>query len=124
MFAGSATVFFAFIGFDSVASTAEEVNFGIHALASLCSLEALYWFLLSTFSSFKHLEVLKMILTSIQVRNPQRDLPIGIGLALLLCCSLYMMVSIVIVGLIPYYAMDPDTPISSAFASHDMQWAV
>ena len=74
--------FFAFIGFDSVASTAEEV------------------------------------------RNPQRDLPIGIGLALLLCCSLYMMVSIVIVGLIPYYAMDPDTPISSAFASHDMQWAV
>uniref|UniRef100_A0A1J3K7T1 Cationic amino acid transporter 2, vacuolar n=1 Tax=Noccaea caerulescens TaxID=107243 RepID=A0A1J3K7T1_NOCCA len=82
MFAGSATVFFAFIGFDSVASTAEEV------------------------------------------KNPQRDLPIGIGLALLLCCALYMMVSIVIVGLVPYYAMDPDTPISSAFASHDMQWAV
>ncbi|CAH2048386.1 unnamed protein product, partial [Thlaspi arvense] len=82
MFAGSATVFFAFIGFDSVASTAEEV------------------------------------------KNPQRDLPIGIGLALFLCCSLYMMVSIVIVGLVPYYAMDPDTPISSAFASHDMQWAV
>ncbi|KAJ0265639.1 hypothetical protein HA466_0018890 [Hirschfeldia incana] len=82
MFAGSATVFFAFIGFDSLASTAEEV------------------------------------------KNPQRDLPIGIGLALFLCCSLYMMVSIVIVGLVPYYAMDPDTPISSAFASHDMQWAV
>lgn len=59
-----------------------------------------------------------------QVKNPQRDLPIGIGLALLLCCSLYMMVSIVIVGLVPYYAMDPDTPISSAFASYDMQWAV
>ncbi|CAN7090613.1 unnamed protein product [Brassica rapa subsp. narinosa] len=82
MFAGAATVFFAFIGFDSLASTAEEV------------------------------------------KNPQRDLPIGIGLALFLCCSLYMMVSIVIVGLVPYYAMDPDTPISSAFASHDMQWAV
>ncbi|CAN7026457.1 unnamed protein product [Brassica oleracea var. botrytis] len=82
MFAGSATVFFAFIGFDSVASAAEEV------------------------------------------KNPQRDLPIGIGLALFLCCSVYMMVSIVIVGLVPYYAMDPDTPISSAFASHDMQWAV
>jgi len=33
------------------------------------------------------------------------------------------MVSIVIVGLVPYYAMDPDTPISSAFAGHGIQWA-
>ncbi|ESQ47418.1 hypothetical protein EUTSA_v10027685mg [Eutrema salsugineum] len=81
MLAGSATVFFAYIGFDSVASMAEEV------------------------------------------KNPQRDLPLGIGLSLLLCCSLYMMVSIVIVGLVPYYAMDPDTPISSAFASHGIQRA-
>ncbi|OVA16428.1 Amino acid/polyamine transporter I [Macleaya cordata] len=82
MLAGSATVFFAYIGFDSVASTAEEV------------------------------------------KNPQRDLPLGIGIALSICCSLYMLVSVVIVGLVPYFAMDPDTPISSAFASHGMQWAV
>ncbi|XP_065627985.1 cationic amino acid transporter 2, vacuolar isoform X1 [Quercus suber] len=81
MLAGSATVFFAYIGFDSVASTAEEV------------------------------------------KNPQRDLPLGIGASLFLCCALYMMVSVVVVGLVPYYAMDPDTPISSAFASHGMQWA-
>ncbi|KAJ6813626.1 cationic amino acid transporter 3, mitochondrial-like [Iris pallida] len=80
--AGSATVFFAYIGFDSVASTAEEV------------------------------------------KNPQRDLPWGICLALSICCFLYMMVSIVIVGLVPYFAMDPDTPISSAFARHGMQWAM
>lgn len=81
MLAGAATVFFAYIGFDSVASTAEEV------------------------------------------KNPQRDLPLGIGAALSICCSLYMLVSVVIVGLVPYYAMDPDTPISSAFADHGMQWA-
>ncbi|XP_027351130.1 cationic amino acid transporter 2, vacuolar-like [Abrus precatorius] len=81
MLAGSATVFFAYIGFDAVASTAEEV------------------------------------------KNPQRDLPLGIGGALFLCCGLYMMVSIVVVGLVPYYAIDPDTPISSAFVEHGMQWA-
>ncbi|XP_050370427.1 cationic amino acid transporter 2, vacuolar-like [Argentina anserina] len=81
MLAGSATVFFAYIGFDSVASTAEEV------------------------------------------KNPQRDLPLGIGVALSICCALYMLVSMVIVGLVPYNAMDPDTPISTAFASNGMQWA-
>jgi cationic amino acid transporter 1 len=59
-----------------------------------------------------------------QVRNPQRDLPLGIGTALSICCTLYMLVSIVIVGLVPYFAMDPDTPISSAFARHGMQWAM
>lgn len=57
------------------------------------------------------------------MKNPQRDLPLGIGLSLSLCCALYMMVSVVIVGLVPYYEMDPDTPISSAFAEHGMQWA-
>ncbi|KAB2049483.1 hypothetical protein ES319_A13G179800v1 [Gossypium barbadense] len=81
MLAGSATVFFSYIGFDTVASTAEEA------------------------------------------KNPKRDLPLGIALSLSICCCLYMLVSIVIVGLVPYYAMDPDTPISSAFASNGMQWA-
>ncbi|XP_065852254.1 cationic amino acid transporter 4, vacuolar isoform X1 [Euphorbia lathyris] len=82
MLAGSAVVFFSFIGFDVVASTAEEVI------------------------------------------NPKRDLPLGIGISLSICCILYMFVSVVIVGLVPYFALDPDTPISSAFASHGMQWAV
>ncbi|XP_018833429.2 cationic amino acid transporter 4, vacuolar-like [Juglans regia] len=82
MLAGSAVVFFSYIGFDSVTSTAEEV------------------------------------------KNPQRDLPLGIALALSLCCILYMLVSAVIVGLVPYYALNPDTPISSAFASYGVDWAV
>lgn len=82
IFSGSAIVFFSYIGFDSVTSTAEEV------------------------------------------KNPQRDLPLGIALALCVCCILYMLVSAVIVGLVPYYALDADTPVSSAFASYGMQWAV
>ncbi|KAE8099755.1 hypothetical protein FH972_017710 [Carpinus fangiana] len=82
VFSGSAIVFFSYIGFDSVTSTAEEV------------------------------------------KNPQRDLPLGIALALSLCCILYMLVSAVIVGIVPYYDLNPDTPISSAFASYGVQWAV
>nr|GLL27144.1 cationic amino acid transporter 2, vacuolar-like isoform X1 [Ipomoea trifida] len=82
MLTGASTVFFSYIGFDTVASTSEEV------------------------------------------KNPQRDLPLGIGLALLICCMLYMLVSAVIVGLVPYYAMDPDTPISTAFGSYGIEWAV
>ncbi|KAK4710060.1 hypothetical protein R3W88_004573 [Solanum pinnatisectum] len=82
LLAGSATVFFSYIGFDIVASTAEEV------------------------------------------KNPQRDMPLGIGFAVSICVILYMLVSAVIVGLVPYYALDPDTPISSAFAGYGMEWAV
>ncbi|KAK9986847.1 hypothetical protein SO802_031798 [Lithocarpus litseifolius] len=82
MFTGSAIVFFSYIGFDSVSSTAEEV------------------------------------------KNPQSDLPLGIALALSICCILYMLVSVVIVGLVPYYDLDPYTPISSAFASYGVQRAV
>lgn len=58
-----------------------------------------------------------------QVKNPQRDLPLGIAGALFLCCGIYMMVSLVVVGLVPYYAIEPDTPISSAFAEQGMEWA-
>lgn len=82
MLGGAATVFFAYIGFDTVASTAEEV------------------------------------------KNPQRDLPLGIGLSLFICSALYMLVSAVIVGIVPYYAMNPDTPISSAFADNGLHWAM
>ncbi|XP_078180370.1 cationic amino acid transporter 3, mitochondrial-like [Carex rostrata] len=35
-----------------------------------------------------------------------------------------MMVSVVIAGLVPYFAMDPDTPISSAFTRHGLHWAM
>jgi len=62
-------------------------------------------------------------LSDFQVKNPQRDLPLGMGLTLSLCCFLYMMVSAVVVGLVPYHTIDPNTPISSAFGQYGMQWA-
>ncbi|MCO5581309.1 hypothetical protein L7F22_035188 [Adiantum nelumboides] len=82
MLGGAATVFFAYIGFDTVASTAEEV------------------------------------------KHPQRDLPLGIGVALAICGSLYMLVSAVIVGIVPYTEIDVNTPMSSAFSRYGVQWAM
>lgn len=82
LLAGSGTLFFSYVGFDCLTSTAEEV------------------------------------------RNPQRDLPLGIGFSLFICGMLYTVVSAVIVGLVPYYELDVDTPISAAFASYGMDWAV
>lgn len=57
------------------------------------------------------------------MKNPQKDLPLGIAASLSLCCGLYMMVSIVVVGLVPYYDINPDTPISSAFSENGIHWA-
>ncbi|XP_024516097.1 cationic amino acid transporter 2, vacuolar [Selaginella moellendorffii] len=82
LLSGAATVFFAFIGFDAVASTAEEV------------------------------------------KHPQRDLPIGIGLSLFICGSIYIVVSAVMVGIVPYYEMDLDTPMSTAFMKNGLHWAM
>lgn len=74
-----------------------------------------------TFMPYHH--VLFFIFIFMQVKNPQKDLPLGIGLALAICCILYMLVSVVIVGLVPFYELNADTPISSAFSSYGMKWA-
>jgi APA family basic amino acid/polyamine antiporter len=81
MMAGSATIFFAYIGFDSVSTHAEEA------------------------------------------KNPQRDVPIGIIVSLVLCTLLYIAVSAVITGMVPYDQIDINAPIPAAFASIGMPWA-
>jgi APA family basic amino acid/polyamine antiporter len=63
VFRGAAVVFFAYIGFDAVSTSAQEA------------------------------------------RDPQRDMPIGILGTLLVCTVLYILVSGVMVGLVPYKAL-------------------
>lgn len=58
-----------------------------------------------------------------EVKRPQVDLPLGIGLSLSLCAGLYMAVAAVLVGLVPYYEINADTPMSDAFGRFDLPWA-
>lgn len=76
IFTGAAIVFFAFIGFDVVATTAEEA------------------------------------------KRPQRDLPIGIILSLIICTVLYVAVSLVITGMVRYQDIDPHAALATAFSEH------
>jgi APA family basic amino acid/polyamine antiporter len=75
IFTGAALVFFAFIGFDVVATAAEES------------------------------------------KNPQRDLPIGIFGSLIICTVLYVAVSLVITGMVPYQQIKIEAPLAEAFRS-------
>jgi APA family basic amino acid/polyamine antiporter len=70
---GASIVFFAYIGFDSISTHAEEA------------------------------------------RNPQRDVPIGILVSLLLCTVLYIAVASVVTGMLPYHDIDIKAPIAEAF---------
>ena len=63
VFRGAAVIFFAYIGFDAVSTSAQEA------------------------------------------KNPQRDMPLGILGSLAVCTVLYVLVSGVMVGLVPYRAM-------------------
>ena len=81
IFTAAAIVFFAYIGFDVVATTAEES------------------------------------------RNPQRDLPIGILGSLGICTVLYILVSQIMTGIVPYNKLDPDAPMASVFHDVGLDWA-
>jgi APA family basic amino acid/polyamine antiporter len=78
--AAAAIVFFAYIGFDIVATTAEEV------------------------------------------RNPQRDMPRGIIGSLAICTLLYVLVSLVITGMVPYPQLGSDAPLAHAFDVVGQPW--
>jgi APA family basic amino acid/polyamine antiporter len=71
--AGAAYIFFAYIGFDAVSTTAQEA------------------------------------------KNPQRDLPIGIIVSLLICTLLYILVAGVLTGMVRWQDVNIEAPIAEAF---------
>lgn len=77
---GAAIVFFAYIGFDAVATAAEEV------------------------------------------RNPGRDLPLGILGSLSVASILYILVSLVLTGLVSYRLLNVPSPLSFAMLQAGLPW--
>jgi APA family basic amino acid/polyamine antiporter len=58
-----------------------------------------------------------------EARNPARDVPIGIITSLVLCTILYIAVSAVLTGMVPYYNINIDAPVSDAFRQVGLPWA-
>ncbi|MDR1726951.1 MAG: amino acid permease [Acidobacteriota bacterium] len=79
--AGAAIMFFAYIGFDSISTHAEEA------------------------------------------RQPQRNIPIGIIASLVICTVLYIAVSVVLTGMVPYDQIDINAPVADAFRQKGLPWA-
>jgi APA family basic amino acid/polyamine antiporter len=57
-----------------------------------------------------------------EVKNPQRDLPIGIIGSLVICTFLYVLFSLVLVGLVPYPQLDVAAPVAAAINQTPYLW--
>jgi len=61
--------------------------------------------------------------TALEARNPQRDLPIGIIGALLISVLLYVGMSTVLTGMVPYTKLGVDAPVAVALDAHpQLHW--
>jgi APA family basic amino acid/polyamine antiporter len=58
-----------------------------------------------------------------EAKNPQRDVPIGIIVSLVLCTLLYIAVVAVLTGMVPYDQLDVNAPVSDAFGRAGLHWA-
>ena len=57
-----------------------------------------------------------------EAKNPQRDMPIGIIGSLLVCTVLYILVSAIATGVVPYAQLDVADPIAVAADRAGMGW--
>lgn len=57
-----------------------------------------------------------------EAKNPQRDLPIGILASLIICTILYIVVSAILTGVVPYTELNTPAPIAYAMTSLGFNW--
>ncbi len=58
-----------------------------------------------------------------ETRHPQRDVPFGIIMSLVVCTVLYIAVAAVLTGMVPSSEIDINAPVASAFAQRGLPWA-
>jgi APA family basic amino acid/polyamine antiporter len=57
-----------------------------------------------------------------EAKNPSRDVPIGIIASLIICTILYIAVSAVLTGMVPYKDINIDAPVVDAFRRAGLVW--
>lgn len=57
-----------------------------------------------------------------EVKNPQRDLPIGIIGSLVICTLLYVLFAYIMVGLVPYHQLNVAAPVAAAINQTPYLW--
>lgn len=57
-----------------------------------------------------------------EVKNPQRNMPIGIIASLAICTILYIVVSLVLTGIVPYNQLDVKNPVAFALQYIHQDW--
>jgi APA family basic amino acid/polyamine antiporter len=55
-----------------------------------------------------------------EVKDPARDLPLGILGSLFICTLLYILVAAVLTGMVPFRQIDPTAPLASAFVARGL----
>ncbi len=58
-----------------------------------------------------------------EAKNPQRDVPLGIIISLVLCTVLYIAVVAVLTGMVKFDQLDVNAPVSMAFKAKGLGWA-
>ena len=57
-----------------------------------------------------------------EARHPQRDMPLGILLSLAICTTLYILVSYVITGIVPFDQLNVPAPIAAGADAIGLRW--
>jgi APA family basic amino acid/polyamine antiporter len=57
-----------------------------------------------------------------EAKNPSRDVPIGIIASLIICTILYIAVSAMLTGMVPYKDINIDAPVVDAFRRAGLVW--